>query len=178
VTLTAAIFERAIAYYAKAAASTAVVLDKLPKPSKKGKAKEDDGTRASAEQTYAAYKAAEAAIWQRYSSWDDNREIKQRAARACPQSGTIWRRYFEATVSPGANESRRPQALTTTGTSGRGRNATWRIVRTGSWPWHNIASGRSGRGLHWARSGGQPRRSRRRANLATVGARVRDDFAA
>jgi len=102
VVLTKAIFERAIAHYAKAAASTAATLDQLPKPSKKGKAKEDDGSRATAEQTYAAYKAAEAAIWQRYSSWDGSPEIKQRASRACPQSGTIWRRYFEATVSGGA----------------------------------------------------------------------------
>ena len=100
--LTKAIFERAIAHYAKVAASTAATLDQLPKPSKKGKVKEDDGSRATAEQTYAAYKAAEAAIWQRYSSWDGSHEIKQRASRACPQSGTIWRRYFEATVSGGA----------------------------------------------------------------------------
>lgn len=104
--LTRTVFERAIASYARTACAAERALQGLRKPSKKGKgkAKEDasnEEARQAGEQTLAAYKAAEAGLWERYATWaaSDAAVIRHRAVRACPQQGSTWKHHLNQLVS-------------------------------------------------------------------------------
>ncbi|EAL22747.1 hypothetical protein CNBB1950 [Cryptococcus deneoformans B-3501A] len=121
ITLTRAVFERAVVPYAKLAAMTQSSLDEinlqLQKQSKskkgkaKGKKKEDEleattlaEQKQMAEEAIRAYKDAEAGIWAKYASWSEEAihamtgtEVRKKAVRAVPHCGGAWADLFQDT---------------------------------------------------------------------------------
>ncbi|KGB79737.2 hypothetical protein CNBG_5575 [Cryptococcus deuterogattii R265] len=121
ITLTRAVFERAVVPYAKLAAMTQSSLDginlqlqeqsKSKKSKTKGKKKEDGPEpmtlaeqKRMAEEAIRAYKDAEAGIWAKYASWSEETihaatgtEVRKKAARAVPHCGSAWADLFQDT---------------------------------------------------------------------------------
>ena len=97
--LTNAVFERAIAACARAAAAALKTLFESPLDTKqKSKDPSAAEARKASEQILRAYKVAEAGFWQRYASWNNDTSINARAVRACPQIGAAWKHYLESLV--------------------------------------------------------------------------------
>lgn len=123
ITLTRAVFERAVVPYAKLAAMTQRSLDginlqlqeqsKSKKSKTKGKKKEDGPEpttlaeqKQMAEEAIRVYKDAEAGIWAKYASWSEEiihpaigTEVRKKAVRAVPHCGSAWADLFQDTVS-------------------------------------------------------------------------------
>lgn len=123
ITLTRAVFERAVVPYAKLAAMTQSSLDvinlqlqeqsKSKKSKTKGKKKEDGPEpttlaeqKQMAEEAIRAYKDAEAGIWAKYASWSEETihaatgtEVRKKAVRAVPHCASAWADLFQDTVS-------------------------------------------------------------------------------
>lgn len=123
ITLTQAVFERAVVPYAKLAAMAQSSLDeinlKLQEQSKskksKGKGKKKEGEpeattlaeqKQAMEEAIRAYKDAEAGIWAKYASWSEEAihamtgtKIRKNAVRAVPHCGGAWADLFQDTVS-------------------------------------------------------------------------------
>ncbi|OWZ67231.1 hypothetical protein AYX14_00331 [Cryptococcus neoformans] len=121
ITLTQAVFERAVVPYAKLAAMAQSSLDeinlKLQEQSKskksKGKGKKKEGEpeattlaeqKQAMEETIRAYKDAEAGIWAKYASWSEEAihamtgtKIRKNAVRAVPHCGGAWADLFQDT---------------------------------------------------------------------------------
>ncbi|WVO20839.1 uncharacterized protein IAS62_002139 [Cryptococcus decagattii] len=123
ITLTRAVFERAVVPYAKLAAMTQSSLDvinlqlqeqsKSKKSKTKGKKKEDGPEpttlaeqKQMAEEAIRAYKDAEAGIWAKYASWSEETihaatgtEVRKKAVRAVPHCASAWADLFQDTIT-------------------------------------------------------------------------------
>ncbi|KAL0254058.1 hypothetical protein I308_101437 [Cryptococcus tetragattii IND107] len=123
ITLTRAVFERAVVPYAKLAAMTQRSLDginlqlqeqsKSKKSKTKGKKKEDGPEpttlaeqKQMAEEAIRVYKDAEAGIWAKYASWSEEiihpatgTEVRKKAVRAVPHCGSAWADLFQDTIT-------------------------------------------------------------------------------